>query len=59
MPRHLPTTASQAVPTWKMGKELESIAWAEVGRQKLERCFAREQGIWFDLVGVSVGEQRV
>ena len=39
-----------------MGKELERTARVAVGRQELERCFAREQGIWPDVVGVSVAE---
>lgn len=39
-----------------MGKELQSVAWVAVRRQELERCFAREQRIWPDVVGVSVGE---
>lgn len=39
-----------------MGKQLERTAWAEFGRQELERCFAREQAIWPDLVAVSVDE---
>lgn len=39
-----------------MGKEVESTAWAEFWRQEIERCFAREQGIWPDLLVVSVDE---
>ena len=40
------------VPRCKMGKELERTVWVAVGRQELERCFARELGIWQDVVGV-------
>lgn len=40
----------------EVGKGARAHSLGRFGRQKLERCFAREQGLWPDLVAVAVDE---
>lgn len=40
----------------EVGKGAREHSLGRFGRQKLERCFAPEQGLWPDLVAVAVDE---